>query len=132
MLNNFLYILTFVGIGVVGWFPPTSTFPSPQSHICSTNTVPVGAQVWIYYDRTKRGIGCEVVGNISISRGHIIDVSRGMRDYLGFQNTTVVRVYRNLGTIPPCAGASPPPDCGKPPAACEALVPKPALDVCVK
>jgi hypothetical protein len=126
-----LPVLTFFAIGVSGWFGPSSLYPNPNDHICATNAAPVGQSVLLYYDRTRRGIVCRVVGQVT-QKANLVDVSRSVRDALGFRGETTLRVYRIIGKIGPCPNLQPDPkNCKNPPSVCMANLPQPSLVLCI-
>lgn len=124
-------ILTFIAIGAAGWFSPTPLYPDPKSLICSTNAAPIGAELQLYYDKTRRGTTCEVVGRIASNDQHLVNVSSGVRSALGFKNSTTIRVYRVISAAINCDTGPPPETCKAHPAVCLVHVPGPALSICI-
>jgi hypothetical protein len=126
-----LPILTFLAIGLAGWFAPTPSLHDKNSAICSTNAAPIGASLLLYYDKTHRGVVCRVAGTIPSKPGHLVNVSESVRNKLGFRGLTTLRVYRIIGQLQPCTVSPPPATCKTPPAACVAHVPDLSLVVCI-
>ena len=105
---------------------------NPTSHVCAMPSEPMGERIQIVNDKNGRESWC-IVSDVGPAGylGRVLDVSPAVRDELGFDGLTNVRIYRVVDTVKLCNRTTQPSTCRIiPPNTCVIDLPKPALLRC--